>query len=543
MASPMINGPWQPSNTTTPGYVEGEVSWGPEPPSWRSISNSVIGIAAVIFLANVLVSGKNSLLLKPIQRRIKAWSYLLDGPAMIHDGYKKANGKTFDVITPGERIVFVSGHKAVKELESQPETALSLYAASRKILMPKYTMHGLHIQDSRGAAGAGFSRAVRVLLTNNLPRVLPYLGDAIRARIAEIRAEGHVVDGVKQTDLYPMFLQLTSLSTGTSIFGKELASNAAFMKDAFNYIESVVMGAEMVRLSPKWLEPIMGRFVTHKIKTPEILFNLLYPIAEERLRERERASLGEEVPKHTDMISWILETAPADVEWTSQRIVQEVMAVWFGSIHSTAFIATTAIYDLCLHPEYLAPLRAEIARGGYAEFERNPTQGLPLMDSFLKESARVTPVDYLSTRREVIAPFALADGTRLHKGDWLCTPAASIGLDAAYFPEPTKFDGFRFAPRELVASLAADGSVSEGTRMPKASKIVDVDPSWLLFGTGKLSCPGRFLATATIKSIVANVIANYDMELVDAAAPRQWSWRSTAVCREDVKVVLTPRAN
>lgn len=52
---------------------------------------------------------------------------------------------------------------------------------------------------------------------------------------------------------------------------------------------------------------------------------------------------------------------------------------------------TFAIHDICLHPEYVEPLRREL-EGEYSVFERT-AQGLPLLDSFIKESARLTPVE------------------------------------------------------------------------------------------------------------------------------------------------------
>lgn len=52
---------------------------------------------------------------------------------------------------------------------------------------------------------------------------------------------------------------------------------------------------------------------------------------------------------------------------------------------------TFAIHDLCLHPEYVEPLREKLV-AGYDQFERTGS-GLPLLDSFIKESARLTPVE------------------------------------------------------------------------------------------------------------------------------------------------------
>lgn len=70
---------------------------------------------------------------------------------------------------------------------------------------------------------------------------------------------------------------------------------------------------------------------------------------------------------------------------------------------------TFAIHDLCLHPEYVQPLREEL-HAGYAEFERTST-GLPLLDSFVKESARLTPVESSKLHR---SPFRLQGHARAY---------------------------------------------------------------------------------------------------------------------------------
>ena len=51
-----------------------------------------------------------------------------------------------------------------------------------------------------------------------------------------------------------------------------------------------------------------------------------------------------------------------------------------------------AVHDLCLHPEYITPLRAELESSDWTDFEKTG-RGLPLLDSFIKESARTNPVE------------------------------------------------------------------------------------------------------------------------------------------------------
>ena len=64
------------------------------------------------------------------------------------------------------------------------------------MLQPMYTMHGFNWFDRRGTEGVGFIRALRVLLTNNLPQILPDLGVIIRARFAELHETHSKVNGM-----------------------------------------------------------------------------------------------------------------------------------------------------------------------------------------------------------------------------------------------------------------------------------------------------------------------------------------------------------
>lgn len=49
-----------------------------------------------------------------------------------------------------------------------------------------------------------------------------------------------------------------------------------------------------------------------------------------------------------------------------------------------------AIYCLCTHPEYITALREEITQGAIKGVSH---ENLPLLDAFLRESARMNPLD------------------------------------------------------------------------------------------------------------------------------------------------------
>jgi len=67
------------------------------------------------------------------------------------------------------------------------------------------------------------------------------------------------------------------------------------------------------------------------------------------------------------------------------------MSIWYAAVHPTAITLAFAIQDLCLHPEYVPALREEISTQ-HSRFAQT-AQGLPLLDSFIKESARLTPIE------------------------------------------------------------------------------------------------------------------------------------------------------
>ncbi|KAI2618907.1 cytochrome P450 [Hypoxylon sp. NC1633] len=473
-----------------------------------------------------------------VAKRLRAWMYLLRGPGIIQDGFDKANGEAYEVLAPDSRYVFVSSNKHIKELDSAPDTVLSLQAASKQMLQPVYTMHGFNWFDRRGTEGVGFVRALRTLLTNNLPQILPDLSTIIRSRFEELHSTHPVVNGVKQTPVYSSIVKLVVLSNAVSFFGKELAKNEGFMISALEYIEETLICAEIVRLLPKPLVPIVGGVIARRLTSHATIYDTLVPIAEQRCLERDLANIGQTVPKHADCIQWIMETAPRQKPWTPKRIVHELMAIWFGSVHALSTTITFAIEDLCLHPEYVAPLRKE-AESNYAEFERT-AEGLPLLDSFIKESARLTPVESMSTRRFATQPFAFSDGTKLAVGDWACTPVRAIMQSAENYPSPLEFNGFRFVNPEYL-DAATRSHTGTTFLQPSPSRLVDVSNAWHVWGTGRMACPGRYYATAVMKVMLAQIVLNYDCELVDKDASRWFTWRSTMLPKKGTMVVFTPR--
>ncbi|GAP91997.1 putative cytochrome P450 [Rosellinia necatrix] len=514
-----------------------------------------VGVIALLWWASTSLFGKRvrsedlgaaenfgSLLSSPlstIRRRLKAWSFLLRGPLIIQEAYEKAHGAPFAVDAPDNRYILVSKWDQIKEIDDAPDSVLSLQAAAREVLQPKHTMVGFNWHDRKGFDGAPLLRTIRYLLTAHLPHILPDIRASI-SNLFEKRYESHpTVKGRKLSAVYPMIIGAVAQSNAYAFFGEELSKNEEFMQAGMVFIEQTLLIAEAVRLLPESISGAVGDFFAKRLNSGRIIYDSLEPVVSKRFEERELRKQGYEIPEQKDCIQWIMETSPKTKPWTVQRVIHELMAVWFGSVHITSTTTCFALFDLCLHPEYLEPLRNEIKNTTWQAFEKSGGNLFPLMDSFMKESARLTPVESVSTRRKATRPFRLADGTKVEVGQWICSAVRGMNLDPDNYSQVDEFHGFRFVPRDVL-ERSLSGSPSAFQALDQPSEFVDLD--WQLWGTGKSACTGRWYASAMIKIILGTFIEKWDMELAYPKATRHFCWRTFIYPIPSTKFILKPRA-
>ncbi|TGO16642.1 hypothetical protein BPAE_0481g00020 [Botrytis paeoniae] len=468
-----------------------------------------------------------------IKECINEWGYLYNAPRMIQEGYEEANGAPFVVRSPGLSHTFVSSQKFIKEIDMAPDSVLSLQAAAKQVLQPQYSMAEFNWFEQRGIDTTPLGRTLRSLLTNNIPNLLPVTRTGTGTILDDM------FDAEQKPHLSEIMRQAVASTNAIALFGQEQAKNKEFMHAAIDFIEKTIIIAEVVRLLPPFLAPYLGRFVAGRFGSHKIIYNTLVPIAQQRLDEQAQAKLGHKVPEHKDCIQWVMEqTFKTSKPWSAERIIHEIMALWFGSVHAMKMSLEFAIHELCLHPEYAEPLRKEFEGPEYKIFETTGN-GLPLMDSFLKESARLSPVDNLSTRRKALEPFTLSDGTIIAKDHWICTPLKPMMRDARNYARPLEFHGFRHVDAATLLAVSNTGSF-QSPEPEKASPITDIN-DWQIWGTGRMACPGRFYAVAAMKQIFGLIITKYDCTLSDVNAPRFTTWRNCNVPSPEAPVVLHAR--
>jgi cytochrome P450 len=100
--------------------------------------------------------------------------------------------------------------------------------------------------------------------------------------------------------------------------------------------------------------------------------------------------------------------------------------------------------------------------------------------------------------RIAMSPITLSDGFNIPVGTYINMAAESMSRDPAYYQDPDSFNGYRFF----------DGT-NETKPQEEFSGIENGNLAW---GSGRLTCPGRWYASAMNKLIIGSLLADYEIK-------------------------------
>jgi len=199
------------------------------------------------------------------------------------------------------------------------------------------------------------------------------------------------------------------------------------------------------------------------------------------------------------------------------------------AIQTTSDLMCQCVLNLCAHPQYVVSLREEAVKIlGEHGLRKEGLAELRLLDSFIKETQRLKPVSMTSMHRRAMRDVELPGGIKIREGEHIAI-SSHLMWDEARYPEPEKFEPFRFAERRKTAGNEAK------------NLLVATSPDHLGFAHGKLACPGRFLAANMLKIAILHLLLKYDMKIDTPAEAKWWTYGENMLVKDKAKVWFKSR--
>lgn len=455
----------------------------------------------VIFLnrcpQNVKIAGMDSI----VGRWITSLRYCYAAQSVHSKAYAEGGGKPYAIPARSRYHVCVSSQKLVEELTNASIHHVSLRDALWERAFPEQTIDGLKV-DNMDQNGSLSQKTFRHHARLHLPSLQPLLRRRLEEAFATEIDSHERKHGWTHVYASSAISRITAKINNVILVGDDLANNSGFFEEVVRYVHYAAICEEILQFTPQFLFPLMGWIIMKSTRVTQNVKKYLIPLAAKRLDD---PVLKEQEPK--DTVQWIINSQK---KATAEDVAQQALAYIFGSAYQMPMLVSFAMYNLCKHPEHLQPLREEILRSGEVLFNHQNNE-LPLLDSFLKETARLNPVTIFSMPRKTMAPFTFSDGTHVPANNWIVVPQQAQMKDPANYAEPEKFVGFRFVTH------SREGAASESRFS---------HPSWRFpfWGSVKQACPARFYVTDMTKLIISQFVMNYDFKLADESLPSSFAW-------------------
>lgn len=424
------------------------------------------------------------------------WQFFRNGPALICEGYEKYRDTFFKV--SGNDLLIVP-NKYLAELASMPPEKLSLNTAIVDAFQRLHSITAVITDHSLQ------SRMLTSRLTPKLGLHVPLVQEQFRKYLPhELPATEKEWTGVNA-----LHLSRRMVHRGVATqFVTELAEDEEYLLTAISYSENGFRHNFLLRVFPDLVKPIVARLLPTSWSVNRALGKarrMVIPIIHERRRREQDDSLYE---KPDDFLQHLMDGG-LELHDDAETTVQRLMVTYLGSGPSTIIAVAQVLFDLCAHPEYIEPLRQEaldaLRKGGYT---KQALVDMKKMDSFMRESQRLSPPTLLGFNAIVRQPLTLHDGTILPEGAHIQMATYAIGVDPERVPNADKFDGLR---------------QYNNRRRPGESnwhQFTTTSENNLHFGHGKIVCPGRFFADHSMKMIVSNILLRYHIRFPGGSTQR-----------------------
>lgn len=185
--------------------------------------------------------------------------------------------------------------------------------------------------------------------------------------------------------------------------------------------------------------------------------------------------------------------------WTDEDLVAQALVFFLGGFETTATLMQVASYELCRNLDVQQKLIEEVdemvekLNGQTISYEQ--LNQMKYLEMVIHETLRMWP-SFRATARYCARDYSYKDEEtgkvlKVEKGTMIFIPLGIIQMDEKYFPEPEKFDPYRFSDENK-------SKIQAGTFLP--------------FGMGPRVCIGSRYALLEAKLLLFYVMSRFSIE-------------------------------
>lgn len=304
----------------------------------------------------------------------RAAQYFLHPRRLVTDGYKKFGDQIWGIET-SQGVKLVLPITLLDELKSHP--ALSFTESISHDAMTHYT-----------GVGGLEDHVVQVFKAKFNPTLAAYTPIFYNIIQREVKLAFPDIKEWTETSIYDKMIRIVSIVSSRAFYTAQSSDDEEWLTLSQAYVETVLEYLQELKQWPSLTRPFVRFFLPQRTRLVQ-----QWNQARAHLSESIRASSSSR--QTTDPPSLFHHLTEAD-NIQVDGMIHTQMALVVAGIHTTAAALTQLIYDLAVHPESLPELREEISQvyssvGG--DFTKQSLSSLPKLDSWMKESQRLSSAD------------------------------------------------------------------------------------------------------------------------------------------------------
>ncbi len=275
---------------------------------------------------------------------------------------------------------------------------------------------------------------------------------------------------------------LTLRTACKTLFGFDVGNQGKQIADAVQALQDATMrDMNAIAVLPTW---VPGESRKREREATQYLLGLI-----DQMIQRWRADRQD----RGDLLSMLLLAVDEEGDgkgMTEKQARDEAMTSFLAGHETTATALTWTLYLLAKHPDVQQRAAQQIGDVCTGPVTFNDLSRLPLLEQIVKESMRLYPPVYF-TSREVAEPTQI-QGWRLPKGSQVFVVPYWLHRDERWFDAPNEFQPNRFA-----------GNLEE--QLPPCS--------YIPFGAGPRACIGKGFAMIEARLILGNLLRRFHVSL------------------------------